>query len=319
MYFSKSHFKPEGKVAVIIGASQGVGADLALKLYHRNCSVVLVARTTSKLQAQVERIKKTVGESEACHISYVSSDVSKYDEAIKLWEEIIINRKLDPDFIFTCAGSSIPKLFNDLTGKDIENGILINYNTAVNSIHTGFKQILASNSEISRDQFKSRHIILFSSVVSFYPFIGYAQYAPLKAAIQSLSIILRQELGPYNFRISCIFPGNFLSEGYEEEQKTKPEITKTIEGSSVAIPGEECADLIIDQLSKGYDTVTTDFVGWVLGCSVLGVLPRNWSFFQIIISFFFSIIAPIANWVVYRDIITFFKKRDNESEAHKVD
>ncbi|KAK6463479.1 3-ketosphinganine reductase [Scheffersomyces coipomensis] len=319
MYFSKSHFKPDGKVAVIIGGSQGVGADLALKLYSQNCSVVLVARTMRNLQNQATRIKQTVGHSKTCKLVCLPCDVSKYEDTVKLWQEIIINRKLDPDFIFCCAGSSIPKLFEDLTGNDISAGISINYNTCVNATHTAFKQILASNSKVARKDFKSRHIIFFSSVVSFYPFIGYVQYAPLKAAVQSLSIILRQELGPYNFRISCVFPGNLQSEGYEEEQKTKPEITKTIEGSSVAIPGEECAELILDQLSKGYDTVTTDFIGWVLGCSVLGVLPRNWSIFQILISFIFSIIAPLANWVVYRDIIAFFEKKDASTDSKKKD
>ena len=84
----------------------------------------------------------------------------------------------------------------------------------------------------------------------------------MKSAIESLSIILRQELSPYNYRVTCVFPGNFQSEGFEEEQKTKPDITKKIEGPSNPIPGDECARLIIDQLDKGYDSITTDFIGW---------------------------------------------------------
>ena len=60
MWFSKSNFPIEGKTAIIIGASQGVGADIASKLYSKNCSVILVARTESKLQQQVSRIKKNI-------------------------------------------------------------------------------------------------------------------------------------------------------------------------------------------------------------------------------------------------------------------
>ncbi|EGW33950.1 uncharacterized protein SPAPADRAFT_59342 [Spathaspora passalidarum NRRL Y-27907] len=300
MWFSKSNFPTAGKTAIIIGASQGIGADLALKLYQKNCSVILVARTESKLIQQITRIKSSIGENENVKLSYYTCDVSNYDNCVDLWQKVV-NDGNDPDIIFCCAGSSVPKLFNDLTKQDIQSGITINYNTAINTIHTGFKQLLEKEN-------KHRHVILFSSVVSFYPFIGYSQYAPMKAAIQSLSIVLRQELAPYNYRVSCIFPGNFQSEGYEQEQLTKPEITKKIEGSSHAIPGEECADLIIDQLSKGYDTVTTDFIGWLLGCSVLGVLPRQWGFFQIIVSFLFSIFAPLANWFVNRDIQDSFDK-----------
>lgn len=308
MWFSKSNFPIEGKTAIIIGASQGVGADIASKLYSKNCSVILVARTESKLQQQVSRIKKEHSKSTA-KISYSVADVSKYEECVNLWNSIY---PIDPDIIFSCAGSSIPKLFQDLTERDINLGIDINYKTAINIAHTGFKHVLEKHSNKDHE-FKKRHIILFSSVVSFFPFIGYSQYAPMKSALESLSIILRQELSPYNYRVSCVFPGNFQSEGFEEEQKTKPEITKKIEGPSNPIPGDECAEMIIDQLSKGYDTITTDFVGWVLGTTSLGVfLPRQWGFFQVIIGFFILLIGPIVNWVINRDIQNSIDKKKKE-------
>lgn len=324
MWFSKSNFKPEGKTALVIGASQGVGADLALKLYHLRCSVILVARTEEKLINQAEEIERSasINDSNSPVVSYVACDVSDYDQCADLWKTITIDRQQDPDYIFCCAGSSIPKLFNDLTGADLASGIDLNYKTALNVVHSGFKQTLAIHQDLKFNEHKLRHVVLFSSVVAFYPFIGYAQYAPLKAAISSLSVVLRQELGPYNYRVSCVFPGNFASDGFLEEQKTKPEITKQIEGPSSPIPSSKCADMIIDSLSKGYDTITTDFIGWLLGCSVLGVLPRSWSVFQIIVSFIFLIIAPLANWVVYRDIIKYFQKRanhDNSSSKNKFD
>lgn len=309
MLFTNNEIHAEGKLALIVGASQGLGADLALKLYQQNCSVILVARTETKLVAQIERIQSSIPESNAS-LSYKCCDASNYEDCVNLWSELVIDQQQDPDFIFCCAGSSVPKLFSDLTAKDFAIGINTNYNTALNITHTGFKQVLAQFPNVPCDQFKKRHVIFVSSVVSFYPFIGYSQYAPLKSAIQSLSTILRQELGPFNYRVSCVFPGNFQSVGYEEEQKTKPSITKSIEGSSKPISGEDCADIILGKLNGGYDTVTTDFIGWLLGCSVLGVLPRSWGFFQIIISFIFLIIAPIANWVVYRDVLQFFKTRN---------
>ncbi|CAG87745.2 DEHA2E04576p [Debaryomyces hansenii CBS767] len=318
MLFSNNKIHAEGKLALIVGASQGLGADLALKLYQQNCSVILVARTETKLVAQIERIQSSSPENNAT-LSYKCCDASNYEDCVKLWNDLIVDQKQDPDFIFCCAGSSIPKLFSDLTAKDFAIGINTNYTTSLNITHTGFKQVLGQFSDLSCDQYKKRHVIFVSSVVSFYPFIGYSQYAPLKSAIQSLSIILRQEMGPFNYRVSCVFPGNFQSEGYEEEQKTKPSITKSIEGSSKPISGEDCADIILNQLNRGYDTVTTDFIGWLLGCSVLGVLPRSWGFFQVIVSFIFSIIAPIANYVVYRDVLKFFKTRSTrEVEEYEI-
>lgn len=323
MWWLKLHFKPEGKTALLIGASQGIGADLALRLYEQNCTVILVARTQSKLQKQVERIVKIAGEKTnsggANAIEYLVCDVADYDQCAAMWNKLVGERGVDPDFIFCCAGLSIPKLFGDLTGKELANGINVNYSTAVNSVHAGHKAVLAKYGNIRPEQHKHRHVVLFSSTVGVYPFIGYAQYGPSKAAIVALSIILRQELGPYNYRVTTVFPGNFESEGFAEEQLTKPEITKTIEGPSKPIPSLVCCDMVLDKLSKGYDLIFTDFIGWLLASSVLGVNPRCWLFFQIIVSFLFLIVGPIANYVVYLDVKKFFKKRSDEIEAEEGD
>lgn len=301
-----------GKTAVIVGASQGLGAELAILLYKEGCSVVLVARREAKLQEQVEKISLLTSKSSEATATYIASDVSKYEGAVSLWNQVF-ERDQDPDFVFCCAGSAVPKLLDDITPDEINTGIDTNYKTAFNTIHAMFKKVKSAHN-IPYNQHKKRHVVLCSSVVAFFPFIGYGQYAPMKAALLSLSLILRHELGPYNFRVSCVFPGNFLSEGYEIEQASKPEITRTIEGPSNAILAQECAEIVLDKLSKGYDTVTTDFIGWLLGCSTLGMLPRSWGLFQVILSFFLLIIAPIANIVIYNDITKYFKERENKKK-----
>ncbi|KAI5967409.1 TSC10 [Candida margitis] len=310
MWFSKSNFPVDGKTALVVGASQGVGADIAKKLYQQNCSVILVARTQSKLDKQVEYIlglpKTHVNHT--AKIACYSCDASSYEDFVNLWKQITAHG-YDPTIIFCCAGSSVPKLFSDLTSQDLDAGININYRTALNVVHSGFKHLLAINESTPPQNWPLRHIVIFSSVVSFFPFVGYSQYAPMKAALESLSVILRQELKPYNYRVSCVFPGNFQSEGFDEEQKTKPELTKIIEGPSVPIPSDECADMVFDQLAKGYDTITTDFIGWVLGCSSLGILPRQWGGFQVIVSFFLSVFGPVINWGIGREIKKHFDEK----------
>lgn len=317
MWFSKNNFNPEYKTAIVIGASQGLGADIALRLFQRKCGVILVARTESKLKAQVLRIKKetSISRSEPVKISdtsinlessllelsplsplleYYVCDVSDYESCAVMWTQLIDGKGVDPDFIFCCAGVSVPKLFADLSGKEIAAGINTNYLTAANVVHSGHKAVLQKNKDTHSKTFKPRHIILFSSVTASFPFIGYAQYAPAKAALSTLSLVLRQELANYNYRISCVHAGNFASEGFEEENKTKPEITKIIEGPSDALSTLDCCDLVFDKLAKGYDSIYTDFIGWVLGLSVLGTHPRCWGFFQVLMSFLFLIAEPIA-------------------------
>lgn len=326
MWFSRNHFQPKGKTALIIGASQGVGADLALRLYEQGCLVILVARTESKLQDQAVRVfqngkthQKSVDKKDVKpSVSYEVCDVSDYDACVQMWHTLLVEKHVDPDYIFCCAGLSIPKLFGDLTGAELASGMNTNYLTAANTVHAGHKALLQQNVDVLPTDFKPRHVILFSSTVASFPFIGYGQYAPCKAALLSLSIILRQELVSYNYRVSCVYPGNFESEGYTEEQKTKPEITKKIEGASVAIPSLQCCDIVLDALAKGYDSIYTDFIGWVLASSVLGVAPRCWGFFQVIVSLVFLIIAPIANFFIYLDIKASFKQSTNTAKVEEV-
>lgn len=307
MWWSKSHFKPAGKFALVVGGSQGIGADIAFRLYEKGCSVLLVARTKAKLEKQAENIIKNADKSSDHGLkptcNYLACDVSDYEATAELWRTIIEDKGVDPDFIFCCAGSSVPKLFSDLSGQELAQGMKVNYFSAVNVVHCGHK------ATINKEK-KHRHIVLFSSTVASYPFIGYGQYAPTKAAILSLLIILRQELAHYGYRVSCVFPGSFASEGYEEEEKTKPKITKEIEGASPAIPSIECCDYVLDQLAKGYDAVYTDFIGWLLGCMALSVQPRTWSFFQVIVAFFLLAFAPLLNFFINRDVKKFFKERD---------
>ncbi|KAF3989619.1 hypothetical protein FT663_02712 [Candidozyma haemuli var. vulneris] len=306
MWWSKSHFKPAGKLALIIGASQGLGADIAFRLYEQGCSVILVARTEAKLEKQVERIVNN-GDKSSEHglaptCEYLACDAANYDATAELWKVLVQEKNVDPDYIFCCAGSSVPKLFEDLTGRDIALGMDVNYFSAVNVIHCGIKATAGKK--------KPRHIILFSSTVASYPFIGYIQYGPTKAAISTFSMILRQELRHKDYRVSCVFPGSFSSEGYEEEERTKPKITKQIEGASPAIPSMDCCDFILDKLAKGYDAIYTDMIGWLLGCMVLCVQPRCWSVLQVIVALFLSAFAPLINWFVNQDVKKFFQAQE---------
>lgn len=309
MWFTKTHLPTEGKLALITGASQGLGAELASKLYERNCSVIMVARTETKLKHQIDEIKQKHGEKAT--IEYITTNVSDYDECVKLWD-LLADKNQDPDYFFCCVGGAVCKLFPDLSKEELKTGIQSNYLSTLNPIHTGVKSVLKANRTKNRKEFKRRHVILISSVAAVYPLIGYCQYGPLKSALLSLSFTLRQELMEYNYRVSCVLPGNFASEGFEIEERTKPSITKTIEGSSVPISVSKCADLVLNGLDRGYDIVYTDLIGWVLGSASLGANPRVLGFLQVIVSFIFLIIAPIANLVVNNDIKNFFKAEDKK-------
>ena len=109
-----------------------------------------------------------------------------------------------------------------------------------------------------------RHIVFTACLLSFSALPGYASYAPAKAAIRMLADTLREECLLYDIDIHCSFPANILSPGFEEEEKTKPAITKTLEGTTGAEPPDIVARQVIDRLERGHKHITYEFAGGIV-------------------------------------------------------
>ncbi|EDO17215.1 hypothetical protein Kpol_1035p28 [Vanderwaltozyma polyspora DSM 70294] len=313
------------QVVLITGGSQGLGKQFAKKYYEegRNCKIIIVSRSEQKLLKAISDITyyplpdidnnqfllsvpkdsistREINES-GNELYYFPSDLGSYKGVANLFS-ILAEKSLLPTQIISCAGGSVPKLFVELTREELEAGIDVNYKTTLYVSHFAAQFI------------PSCHLILFSSVTAFYPFIGYSQYAPLKGSVKALASILRQEL-PY-MRISVVYPGNFQSEGYELENMTKPEITKTMEGASQPITCEECCDKIIWWLKYGYDDITTDFIGWFLMSLDMGLNKHNnksplW-FLQLLLGAITNLTAvPVHMLICSFQIRSWFKKNED--------
>ncbi|KAH3667101.1 hypothetical protein WICMUC_005448 [Wickerhamomyces mucosus] len=302
MLFS-GQFDVVGKKIVITGGSQGLGAELGKQLIIRGAAKVsLIARTESKLKETVLEIS-SFKQNQNQIVDFLAADISSYESCSK-----IVDSLDEIDVVFFCAGSSIPKLFLDLTPKELSNGVNINYNTALYFAHAALLKM--KNKKVDH----KRHFIFCSSVLAIYPFIGYGQYAPLKSALRSLADILRHETIPFNIKVHCVYPGNFASEGFIEEEKTKPEITKQIEGPSSPIPVEDCTKIVLWFLDRGYETIFTDVIGWILSCTTLGMSPRVLSIVQIFLSLVLNIIAPFYTLFTNYEIKNYFIKQIDNSK-----
>lgn len=282
-------YQIDNQVVLISGGSQGLGREFARKYYKdSNSTVIIVSRSEAKLLKAAKEIVNTdkyldlKDAKGGCRFMYHSCDVSDITQVENMFD-ILKAKCIEITQVFCCAGGAIPKLLSDLSGAELSAGIITNYNTALNLTHVSLKNNV-------------KHLILFSSCTAVYPFIGYSQYAPSKAAIRSLVAILRQEFP--NTRVSCVYPGNFDSEGYEEEKLTKPDICYIIEGPSNNISCEECCAKIINFLKRGYDDITTDFIGWLLFACSMGFNTHSTKYFMwplgwLLGSFFNFFIIPI--------------------------
>ncbi|KAK7203599.1 3-ketosphinganine reductase [Myxozyma melibiosi] len=294
------------KLAIVSGASQGLGLALAKALAARGADVVLVARREKLLVEaveEVERYKLMDGQI----IKYLVADLTSAPEAEGV---VSLCGRPSPDFVFCCAGGCTAKLLLDTTSSELGSSVAINYNTALYLAHASMRAMAATGTTQH-----TRSIVFFSSVTHFYPFIGYGSYAPLKSALRTLADVMRQELLPYNVSVPVVFAGNFLSEGYEQENLTKPEITRKIEGPSEAIPADLCAEKVIRAMVRGQEMITTDTIGWFLSGLVLGASPRSNYLLTTLFGVLFAVFSPVFEWVVERDIKAFFRTRVDRSTA----
>ncbi|OMJ20186.1 3-ketodihydrosphingosine reductase TSC10 [Smittium culicis] len=114
------------------------------------------------------------------------------------------------------------------------------------------------------------NIILVGSTLSMLSFIGFSQYSPTKFAVKGLAESLRSELLVYGINVSLYLPGTILSPGLEQENRTKPQITKTLEGSEEGLTPEQCADALVSGLKRGESIITSDLISNIFRVSTRG-------------------------------------------------
>jgi 3-dehydrosphinganine reductase len=185
-------------------------------------------------------------------------------------------------------------LFIDTKPEDLKAQMDANYFTSAFMAHailkSWLKPVATSKSVPEREAVPARHLIFTSSVVAFYSLAGYGAYAPGKASQRSLSDTLSQELGLYNgsrrsrtakecpeadVKVHTIFPATIFSPGLEEENKTKPDITKKLEEDDGGQTPEDIAKSTIKSLEKGEYLITTTFLGNLMRACSWGGSPRN--------------------------------------------
>ncbi len=201
-----------GKVAVVTGASKGIGAAIARHLAAEGAAVV-VNYASSKPGADkvVAEIIARGGKAVA-----VQGDVSKTAEVKRLFGEAVkAFGKLD--VLVNNAGVFRLGPFESITEAEFHR----QYNTNV------LGPILAVQEALTHFGADGGSVINISSIVSTDPFPQTALYSSTKAAVNNLTRTLALELAPRKIRVNAVAPGHTESEGtsdlrlFEGEQGRK--------------------------------------------------------------------------------------------------
>jgi 3-oxoacyl-[acyl-carrier protein] reductase len=184
--------KLNGKIAVVTGASSGIGAGIA-KAMGAAGATVIVNYSSSKTGADavVAAIEAAGGKAVA-----VQADVSKSADVVRLFDQV----KADygkVDVLVNNAGFAIFEMVADLTEEAFHKQFNVNVLGYFLTIREALKHFGATGS-----------IINISSILSTDPYLASSVYAATKGAVDTMTFALARELGPRGIRVNSILPGH---------------------------------------------------------------------------------------------------------------
>ncbi|WP_422349879.1 SDR family NAD(P)-dependent oxidoreductase [Flagellimonas sp.] len=179
--------KLENKVAVVTGATSGIGLATAKKYLEQGAKVVLTGRNQEKLEALKTELS---GE----YLLVIAEASSTADSQQLIEKTIETFGKID--ILFLNAGVFRLEGINELTEDIYDEVYDINVKGPLFTVKTAYEHLNEGAS-----------IIFNTSIVNVKGFAGMAAYASSKAALRSLTRTLAAEFGPKGIRVNAIAPG----------------------------------------------------------------------------------------------------------------
>ena len=195
-----------GKVAVVTGASSGIGEATARELAWRGAAVVLVARSEEKLATLERRISASGG-----RVMCVPTDVSEA-ESVRAMVERVLSKFGGVDVLVNNAGLGLSGRVAELRAEDLRYVFEVNLIGALNCIQA----VLPHMSPGGR-------IINVSSVVGKRAIPKVGGYCATKSALNALTDALRVEVAGKGVTVTSIYPGTTSTAFKENSRRTGDE------------------------------------------------------------------------------------------------
>lgn len=199
----------QGQIALITGASRGIGQGIVLELGRQGATVIGTATTTDGALAISEYL--AAAGLQGCGMALDVNDVKQIDQVIsdtrKQYGEISI--------LVNNAGITRDNLLARMTDEEWDD-----------IMSTNLKSVFRMSRAVLRAMMKARHgrIINISSVIGSMGNAGQANYAASKAGIIGFSKSLACEIGSRNITVNCIAPGFIatdMTEALSQPQRDK--------------------------------------------------------------------------------------------------
>ncbi|MCO8123965.1 SDR family oxidoreductase [Stieleria sp. TO1_6] len=195
------------KVALVTGASRGIGKAIAVRLAADGASVVVnYAGSADQAAATVKEIEEHGGRA----IS-IQADVSKIADVKRMFDETT-EVFGNPNVLVNNAGIMFNKPIVEMDEQEFDRLIAVN-----------LKGTLFCCQEAGKRMTDGGHIINLSSSTTLMMLPNYGAYVASKGAVEQLSRVLAKELGSKKINVNIVSPGptdtELFNQGKSEEQK----------------------------------------------------------------------------------------------------
>jgi short-subunit dehydrogenase len=190
MWWSSVSFA--NRVAVVTGASSGIGLELARELARQGAQVGLIARRFDKLEELAAELR-----GKGATVVAAGADVGNREQVLAAVDAI--RQELGPiDLMVANAGVGAPTLLEPFNVFDVEQMFRINVLGVIYSIESVLPGMLAR---------KQGHIAAVSSLAAYKGLPGESAYGATKAAVNTYLEGLRIQLAPKGIHVTTICPG----------------------------------------------------------------------------------------------------------------
>jgi NADP-dependent 3-hydroxy acid dehydrogenase YdfG len=189
----------KGKIAIVTGASSGLGLALAQALVAKGATVYGLSRNTDTLN----EIEKKLGD----NFIGVTMDISNRRK-IEYWIKDTFSESHVPDILINNAGAGY---FAPIDVLDIER-----WNEMINTNLNGTFYITSSLVPFMKTNPETCHIINIGSILGKTTRAESTAYSATKYAMQGFSEALFKELRSYKIKVTCVNPGSIDTHFFED-------------------------------------------------------------------------------------------------------
>lgn len=181
------------KIALITGASRGIGREIAIELAQEGAYVVInYSGNEAAANETLEKVKSSGGNGEI-----YKCNVGNFEE-VKIMIDAIIKNHKKLDILVNNAGITKDNLLLKMSEQDFDDVININLKGAFNTIKTASRYMLKQ---------RSGKIINISSVSGIVGNAGQSNYSAAKAGIIGMTKSVAKELASRGITVNAVAPG----------------------------------------------------------------------------------------------------------------